>query len=147
VTETIARFEDILDKLPQRLIEIPEAAAAYKPDPDRWSKKEILGHLIDSASNNHQRFVRTQFAATLEFPEYEQESWVKSQAYATEAWSDLVTLWHLLNRHLLHVVKAMPDAVLSHECIIGGQPGVPLSLLVAGYLGHLDHHLQQIVLP
>ena len=79
MTETIARFEDILHTLPQRLIEIPEAAATYKPDPDRWSKKEILGHLIDSASNNHQRFVRAQFTARLEFPEYEQKSWVKSQ--------------------------------------------------------------------
>jgi hypothetical protein len=56
---------------------------ALKPAPDRWSKKEILGHLIDSAANNHQRFVRAQGTPRLEFPGYEQEFWVATQAYAS----------------------------------------------------------------
>ena len=145
MTATIAHFEELSQTVPQRLADIPDEIAAHKPAPDRWSKKETLGHLIDSAANNHQRFVRAQSAPRLEFPEYEQEFWVATQAYATESWPDLVNLWLLLNRHLLHVVKAMPAEVLSHECVIGGGPAVTLEALVADYLRHLDNHLAQLM--
>ena len=143
--DAIARFELIVKNAPHRLVDISEEAAALKPDPARWSKKEILGHLIDSASNNHQRFVRAQLTPILEFPGYEQEAWVKSNAYATQSWPDLVNLWLLLNRHLLHVVKSMPAAVLSHECVIGGRSAVTLEDLIADYLRHLDNHLAQLL--
>jgi hypothetical protein len=145
MTATIARLEELLKTVPQRLADLPDDAAAHKPAPNRWSKKEILGHLIDSAANNHQRFVRAQSTPRLEFPEYEQEFWVATQSYATEPWPDLVNLWLLLNRHLLHVVKAMPATVLSHECVIGGGPAVTLEALVADYLRHLDNHLAQLM--
>jgi len=145
MTATIAHFEGLLQTVPQRLADIPDEIAAHKPAPNRWSKKEILGHLIDSAANNHQRFVRAQSAPRLEFPEYEQEFWVATQAYATESWPDLVNLWLLLNRHLLHVVKAMPAEVLSHELVIGGGSAMTLEALVADYLRHVDHHLAQLL--
>src|ERR1035437_5367639 len=138
---TIARLEELLKSVPQRLADIPDDAVALKPAPNRWSKKEILGHLIDSAANNHQRFVRAQSGPRLEFPNYEQEFWVATQAYVTAPWPDLVNLWLLLNRHLLRVVKAMPAEVLSDECVIGGRPAVTLEALAAGYLRHAAHHL------
>jgi hypothetical protein len=146
MNDAIARFELIVKNAPRRLADISEDAAAHKPDPARWSKKEILGHLIDSASNRHQHFIRAQLAETLEFPNYEQESWVKRNAYATESWPDMVNLWLLLNRHLLHVVKAMPETVLTHRCVIGGNAET-LSETIAGYLRHMDHHLGQIFEP
>ena len=68
-----------------------------------------------------------------------------TQAYATESWPDLVNLWLLLNRHLLHVVKAMPAEVLSHECVIGGRPAVTLEAMAADYLRHVDKHLAQLL--
>jgi hypothetical protein len=145
MTATISHFEELLKTVPRRLADIADAAAAHKPGPNRWSKKEILGHLIDSAANNHQRFVRAQSAPLLEFPNYEQEFWVATQAYAAEPWPDLVNLWLLLNRHLLHVVKAMPAEVLSHECVIGGRSAVTLEALAADYLRHLDQHLAQLL--
>jgi DinB superfamily len=137
-------FEALLQSVPPRLADIPDGEAALRPEPGRWSKKEILGHLIDSAANNHQRFVRAQLAPRLEFPNYEQESWVAAQSYATEPWPDLVNLWLLLNRHLLHIVKTMPESVLTHECAIGGKPAVPLRALIADYLSHMEHHLDQV---
>ena len=145
MTDTIARFESLLKTVPARLVDLGEDAVAHKPAADRWSKKELLGHLIDSAGNNHQRFVRAQGTPRLGFPEYEQEFWVATQAYATESWPDLVNLWLLLNRHLVHVVKAMPAGVLSHEVVIGAGPAMTLEALVAGYLGHLEHHLAQLL--
>src|ERR1035438_2488943 len=127
MTGTIARLEELLRTVPQRLADIPDDAVALKPAPNRWSKKEILGHLIDSAANNHQRFVRAQLAANLELPGYEQERWVAAQSYATESWPDLVTLWLFYNRHLLHIIGAMPEASLATACAIGGNAAVPLS--------------------
>jgi hypothetical protein len=144
MTDTIARLEELLKTVPPRLADLADDATARKPAPNRWSKKELLGHLIDSAANNHQRFVRAQSGPRLEFPGYEQEFWVATQAYATAPWPDLVNLWLLLNRHLLHVMKAMPAAVLSHECLIGGRPAVTLEALAADYLRHLNQHLAQL---
>jgi DinB superfamily len=145
MTDTVAHFEHLLNTVPPHLVDLAEDAVARKPAPNRWSKKEILGHLIDSAANNHQRFVRAQGTPRLELPTYEQEFWVATQAYATEPWSDLVNLWLLFNRHLLHVVKAMPDAALSHELVIGGRPAVTLEALVADYLRHVDNHVAQLL--
>ena len=145
MTDTIAHFEEILRTTPARLVDLADDAVTHKPAPNRWSKKEILGHLIDSAANNHQRFVRAQAVARLEFPEYRQEFWVAAQAYATESWPDLVNLWLLFNRHLLHVVKAMPPDALPHQVVIGGNRAVSLEWLVTDYLRHLDHHLTQLL--
>ena len=145
MTGTIARLEELLKTVPPRLADLADDAVALKPAPNRWSKKEFLGHLIDSAANNHQRFVRAQGTPRLEFPGYEQEFWVATQAYASAPWPDLVNLWLLLNRHLLHVLKAMPAAVWSHECAIGGRPAVTLEALAADYLRHLNQHLTQLL--
>ncbi|HTS64198.1 MAG TPA: DinB family protein [Candidatus Acidoferrales bacterium] len=142
--ETIAKFELVLATAPRRLVDISEADAGRKPDSKRWSKKEVLGHLIDSAANNHQRFVRAQFVARIDLPTYEQEVWVERQGYASEPWPDLVNLWLLLNRHLLHVVRAMPDEALGHEISIAGRPAVTLEAVIVDYLSHMDNHLAQI---
>ena len=142
--EAANRLARILGSVPPRLCNISDSAAALRPAPGRWSKKEILGHLIDSAGNNHQRFVRAQFVPSLEFPGYEQEAWVAAQSYATEPWPDLVNLWLLLNRHLVHIVEAMPEASFAHQCVIGANAPVTLSFLVTDYLRHLEHHLDQI---
>jgi hypothetical protein len=142
--DAIAKFELVLATAPRKLVDISEADASHKPAPNKWCKKEILGHLIDSAGNNHQRFVRCQFTPLLEFPEYDQDPWVASQAYATEPWADLVNLWLLLNRHLLHIVKSAPPEVHKHELKIGHHNPMTFEALVPSYLKHLDHHLAQI---
>jgi hypothetical protein len=144
MSTTADRLARLLEDTPPRLAAISDADAGRRPAAEKWSRREILGHLIDSAANNHQRFVRAQLTPRLEFPNYEQESWVAAQSYATELWPDLVNLWLLLNRHLLHIVRAMPQSVLTRECAIGGKPAVPLRALVADYLSHMEHHLNQV---
>ena len=147
MTAAISRLEELLETVPRRLADVPDADAARKPAPHRWSKKELLGHLIDSAANNHQRFVRAQGTPRLETPRYEQEFWVAAQSYATESWPDLVNLWTLYNRHLLHVVKAMPAEVLPHECAITGYGEMTLEALVVDYVRHMNQHLAQLLPP
>ena len=126
-----------------RLRRMPEAEVARRPAPGRWSKKEILGHLIDSAGNNHQRFVRAQLAAELDFPRYEQEDWVRCQGYAAADWALLVELWSAYNRHLAWVLDRLPAERLTVTCRIGPYEPVTLAALAEDYVRHLDHHLAQ----
>ena len=141
---TADRLARILATTPQRLVDIAEDDASQPPAPGQWSKKQILGHLIDSASNNHQRFVRAQLAESYDGPTYEQESWVATQNYATESWPDLVNLWLLYNRHLLHIIRTVREDALTVPCVIAGSAPVPLSEVISSYVDHMEHHLAQV---
>jgi len=143
MTQTADRLARILAATPLRLADVSEADASSAA-PGRWSKKQLLGHLIDSASNNHQRFVRAQLAESYEGQTYEQESWVATQSYATESWPDIVNLWLLYNRHLLHIVRNVRESALTVPCAIGGSAPVPLSEVMSSYVDHMEHHLAQI---
>ncbi|MGL4551900.1 MAG: DinB family protein [Gemmataceae bacterium] len=122
----------------------PEAEAAHKPAPERWSKKEILGHLIGSAANNHQRFVRAQLQDELTFPKYEQEGWARCQDYAAADWALLIDLWTAYNTHLAWVIERIPAAKASMPVQIVGYDRCTLGYLVEDYVVHLDHHLGQL---
>ena len=111
----------------------------------KWSRKEILGHLIDSAANNHQRFVRAQFVDSLAWPGYQQADWVSVQRYRDEPWSDLLNLWAAFNRHLAHVIESVPESKTGTQCVIGNGEPVTLEWLVRDYLRHLRHHLAQML--
>ena len=145
MNKLLTEFAAVLQASPKRLVGIADEDAERRSAPGRWSKKEILGHLIDSASNNHQRFVRAQFTARLEFPGYEQERWVSAQAYATASWADLVNLWLLYNRHLLHVLRNLPEDARTHEISIGGKPAATVEAVAQDYLRHVNNHLAQIL--
>ncbi len=141
------RLARLVSTVPPRLVDFSDSEAASPRAPGRWSRKEILGHLIDSASNNHQRVVRLELADSLDFPSYQQEDWVRAQNYAAEPWPDIVNLWLLLNRHLLHVLRNLDPSALEHLCRLGdGQP-LTLSTLIDSYVDHVEHHLEQILAP
>jgi len=123
---------------------ISESAAAAKRSQSVWSIKEILGHLVDSASNNHQRFVRAQLTNPLELPGYEQDAWVRVEDHQSRPWPELVEFWVLYNRYLSHVIERIPDSSLDVSCRIGADEPVTLRFLAEDYLRHLRHHLNQI---
>ena len=104
----------------------------------------MLGHLIDSASNNHQRFVRASLEDSLELPGYEQDGFVRVQSPATASWDLLVSLWAAYNRYLAHVIAHLPASKLYTPCGIGSGDPVPLEFLANDYVRHLVHHLDQI---
>src|SRR5262249_58659213 len=100
-----------LDRAVPALLAIPEEASRRRPAPGKWSPAEVVGHLIDSASNNHQRFVRARWQDDLIFEGYRQDDWVDVQEYVRAPWAELVTLWSGFNRHLARVMQATPAAV------------------------------------
>jgi hypothetical protein len=110
----------------------------------KWVRKEILGHLIDSAVNNHQRAVRAQLASPFVGPGYDQEAWVSLHRYRERPWADLVALWVALNDHLAAVIESLPPEKRQTPCTIGDRPPAPLEWWMQDYLHHLKHHLGQI---
>jgi len=126
-----------------QLSAISEQAALQKPSLDKWSKKEILGHLIDSAANNHQRLVRLQLEREINLPGYEQDGWVRVNGYQDTPWADILALWTAYNRHLATVIESLDPSALGH---VWHSPGgdVTLEFLATDYVVHLKHHLGQI---
>jgi len=127
-----------------RFENLDEGTASQKPYPDKWSRKEILGHLLDSASNNHQRFVRAQYLKDTNFLSYEQETWVKIQTYHSRSWKDLLDFWKSYNLHLAHVIETIPTESLGVSGTVGSYGQVTIGYLIVDYLGHMQHHLRQI---
>ncbi|MFI5183362.1 MAG: DinB family protein [Vicinamibacteria bacterium] len=142
---TLDRLEAALRAARGRLDAIGEEQAGGRPAGMTWSRKQLLGHLIDSASNNHQRFVRSQLAPAISFPPYEQDGWIRAQGYEERRWADLVELWHSYNRHLLHVMSRVPVSALANECVVQEDEPTTLRHHMTDYVVHLEHHLGQIL--
>jgi hypothetical protein len=144
-TETGRRLRAVVTDAAARLAEMSEAEVAPRPAPGRWSKKELLGHLIDSAANNHQRFVRAQRAEELVAPGYEQTFWVEAGGYADAEWPALIALWREYNLHLARVIELIPQQIAARRSVIGGNEPVTLAFLAEDYVHHLEHHLRQLL--
>src|SRR5882724_13427866 len=114
--EAIQDFRDTIENASHRLMEISNEQSAIYPAPSKWSPKQIIGHLIDSAANNHQRFVRAQFKDDLVFVGYDQEEWVAIQRYQQESWIELIQLWKSFNLHIAHLVEHIPEEKLKKQC-------------------------------
>ena len=152
----VTRLMKVVETATPLLMTIEDEASARQPAPNKWSAREIVGHLIDSASNNHQRFVRAQFTDDLIFPGYEQDRWVDVQHYRDAPWRELVTLWAAFNRHIARVMAAVPNEArtkprrkhtlhqLASQPIPEDTPAT-LDYFMRDYVGHLEHHLKQIL--
>jgi hypothetical protein len=150
-----ARLRSIVTDTDPLLRQIPEAESATRPAPGKWSPREIIGHLIDSASINHQRFVRAAFQDDLVFQGYDQDKWVDLQKYQEASWSELVSLWTSFNLRLASLMAVIPESVrirtnARHNLqeiafrtdLVPVEP--TLDFFMADYVEHLEHHLRQI---
>ncbi|MEO5823496.1 MAG: DinB family protein [Vicinamibacteraceae bacterium] len=154
VPEYAPRLRDAIAHATPLLLALDADASATPAAPGKWSAREIVGHLIDSAANNHQRFVRGQLQDDLVFLGYAQEDWVRVQHYADAPWEELVALWRLYNLHLARVMEHTPaDRRLSpraHHNVqeIGFAAPIEATATLDGimldYVEHLVHHLRQL---
>jgi hypothetical protein len=138
-------FSKLLDLAAEQLPALTDTATHIDAHIDgHWSRKQILGHLIDSAANNHQRFVRGQLAHELMTPNYAQREWVETERFNDREWIDLVQFWLAYNRHLLHIMShAAPDR-LDSVIRIGENDPVSLEFVMIDYVSHMKHHLKQL---
>ena len=139
-----AQLHAAIDEGLQFFAGVDETRTAKRPAPAKWCAREVLGHLIDSACNNHRRFVLGQSADLRKFDGYQQNDWVNRQHYDQIPWRDLVALWTSYNRHLAHVIGCVPAETLGHtaESPDGGR--VTLGFIMDDYVRHMRHHLDQL---
>lgn len=144
-------MKTVAEDLEQRLVvvarlkQMTEEAASRRPGPDKWSAKQTIGHLIDSAANNHQRFIRMQMLPHLELEGYDGDEWVRLQKYLDRRWIDLLSLWESYNRHLAHVIRHVDPAALRHTWRSPEGETVDLEFVIRDYVVHMQHHLDQII--
>lgn len=140
--EIIQQLELILiDYLPQ-LQQIDPVDLAQRQAPEKWSGKECLGHLIDSAQNNIRRFVVAQYEDK-PFIVYAQDKWVKAANYQDYPAEDLIKFWELLNKHILIILKNLPANAMNKE--VQTEDLHTIEWLAADYNKHMLHHLHQIL--
>jgi DinB family protein len=137
-------LRDLLERVPARLQRLSEDTVASKPTPSNWSPKEELGHLLDSAANNHQRIVRAQLEDSPAMPGYEQNRWVAVHAYQRRDWGELIELWQALNRQLLTAAQAVSDSAWSRTLTVAGSELLTLQFVFDDYVAHMLHHLRHI---
>lgn len=151
----VAELREAIDRATPVLREMGEDQSQRPMKPGKWCPREIIGHLIDSASNNHQRFVRAQFKDDLVFDGYEQDAWVSLQRYREAPWEELIDLWRNFNLHIARVMQTAPKDErlrkrarhnldqLAWKPIPRDEPAT-LDYFMSDYVAHLKHHLRQI---
>jgi len=139
-------IEAAIEEAQKKFQSLTEDVVNKRPTPSDWSAKEVIGHLIDSATNNHQRFVRLQITDGLAFPEYGQdnEAWVKIQRYQETSWEDLLNLWQCLNRHLARIIRHVNETCIDHIWVVDEDHAITLGEVMIDYLRHLKDHMVQI---
>jgi hypothetical protein len=153
--EYVAELLQALDEATPALQRMSDEQSRLRPAPGKWCAREIIGHLIDSASNNHQRFVRAQFQDDLVFSGYEQDAWVSVQRYRDAPWEELIALWRSFNLHIARIMDLVPKDErvrprarhnldeLAWKPIRRDEPAT-LDYFMSDYVAHLKHHLAQI---
>lgn len=155
IGDVCERWASAVDRAMSELARTPDTVARGRPAPGKWSIKEIIGHLIDSACNNHRRFVVAQLKPGLVFDGYEQDGWVRAQQYQESPWPALASFWAAYNHHLIHVARHVPAELLDrpqreHNFYDIASRSVPageattLGFFIDDYVFHLEHHLQQV---
>jgi hypothetical protein len=144
---TINELRQIVSEYATKIASISEQEFSAKPLPNKWSKKEVLGHLIDSAQNNLRRFVCGQYENAPPKISYDQDFWVRANGYQSVSQKDIIQLWQLINAQIASILSAMPATDYKKTCDTGKQ--IPqlrsLEWLADDYVKHMKHHLNQII--
>ena len=143
-TEIGIRFREGLNEVGQALFAVRPELADVPWRPGGWTRKQIVGHLLDSAANNRQRFVRAALDGAYNGPGYAQDAWVDLQGYAEQSWETLLSWWLVEHEMLAAIVDRIPAERLGAQCVIGGDGPVTLEFVIEDYVRHQRHHLGQI---
>jgi hypothetical protein len=144
---TISELNSIVESYAAKINNISDADFSAKPLPKKWSKKEVLGHLIDSGQNNLRRFIVGQYESTPPKITYDQNFWVESNGYQKMDKDSVIRLWKLVNQQIASTLANMPVQNYSRTCDTGKEQVSlkTLEWLADDYVKHMKHHLNQII--
>lgn len=143
-TELAQRFRTEMESLRSTLFAVPAALADVPWREGGWTRKQIVGHLLDSAANNRQRFVRGAIDGTYTGPTYGQDAWVAAHGYADQTWETLLRWWQVEHEILTAVVERVPEGQYEARCMVDGEKPVTLRFLIEDYIDHQWWHMKQI---
>jgi hypothetical protein len=143
-TQLAREFRAAIGELKAALLVMSPALADAPWRPGGWTRKQIVGHLLDSATNNRQRFVRASIDGEYSGPGYAQDAWVAAHGYAGQSWQTLLHWWEAEHEILVAVVDRIPEERLEAMCTIGSEPPVTLRFVIQDYLRHQRWHFQQL---
>ena len=123
------------------LVQLSDEKASVPEQEGKWSGKQVVGHLTDSAVNNLGRIVRMQIASGQRMPGYEQEEWVALQHYQEREWKRVVQAWVVLNWQVAWTVAHVDKAKLGQTGFVG-ETEWTLGYLIEDYIAHMEHHLR-----
>ncbi|MCM3677300.1 DinB family protein [Peribacillus simplex] len=133
--------------IPEEFSRMTEKELNDRPMPHKWSKKEILGHLCDSALNNMNRFIKIQYEEQpYVIQTYNQDQWVLVQNYQERPMDEIVNLFCTLNKQIIYIITNTPNDRLSNLCDIGNNQQKSLEWLIKDYLEHMEHHINNQIL-
>ena len=145
MTELARKFRAGLDEVHQALGSVPELLAEVPWRAGGWTRKQIVGHLLDSAANNRQRFVRASTEGAYSGPKYAQDAWVAAHGYSEQTWQTLLGWWEAEHEILISVVDRIPEERLECSCVVGDDQPVTLRFLIEDYVEHQRWHVKQLV--
>jgi hypothetical protein len=144
-TELAQRFREDLDEVHHALVSVPAWLADVPWREDGWTRRQIVGHLLDSAANNRQRFVRAASEGKYKGPKYAQEAWVAAHGYAYQPWETLIGWWEAEHEILIAIVDQIPEGRLDASCVVGNDAAVTLRFLIEDYITHQQEHAKQLL--
>ena len=146
-TQLARVFRNEIDSIGQALLAFSPEFADTPWQPGGWTRNQVIGHMLDSATNNRQRFVRAATEGHFAGPNYAQEPWVDAHGYAGQSWETLLRWWKVEHEILAAVVDQIPEERLGASCVVGGDAPVTLRFLIEDYVQHQRHHLAQLKPP
>ena len=142
--QSLIALQELIGRLPARLQALPSSKVEHKSEPDAWSAKEELGHLLDSAANNHQRIVRAQLEEHPAMPGYDGDAWVALHQYQRRDWRSLIERWTALNQQLLAAAEAVADLDWTRTLTIADSAPLTLQFVFDDYIHHMLEHLRHM---
>jgi hypothetical protein len=143
-TDLAQLLQQTIDREIPQLRAVTDERAARAPKLGSWSPKQELGHLIDSAANNHMRFAVASIEGTYEGAGYTQDRWVEAHGYQDLAWTEIVELWYGYNLLLAHLVERIAEERMQSRCVVGASV-VTLRFLIVDYVRHMQHHVDHVL--
>lgn len=139
----------LINQWEPRLLKLPEDVVTQRRNSQNRTIKQILGHMIDSASNNTHRIIHLQYQASpLIFPDYanlgNNDRWIAIQNYQDEKWEDLIQLWKYANLHIAHDIDNISTDKLGNVWISALNDAISLKVMALDYLRHIKLHLNEI---